>query len=195
MSSRKRTLIIVAILLASMLISLIANLTVSLVQKGSYPRKYSEFVEKYASEYNVPEYIIYSVISTESDFEPKKKSSSGAYGLMQTDAGTLKLLSSYEHLNEKVALEDLSDPDIAIRYGTYYLRYLFDKFHKWNVAFAAYNTSEAQVLEWLNDTEYSKDGATLKKIPNNDTRQYLKKLNKAIDYYKKTYYRNGVSVK
>ena len=58
MNSRKRTIIIIAILLGSIFISFIANLTISLVRKSSYPIKYEEFVEKYASKYNIPEYVI-----------------------------------------------------------------------------------------------------------------------------------------
>jgi soluble lytic murein transglycosylase len=195
MSKNKRTVIIIAIILGSILISLFANLIISLVQKASYPKKYEEFVEKYASEYNVPEYVIYAVIDTESGFDPNARSSAGAFGLMQMIPSTLKFLASDEHLDEDVEFDDLADPETAIRYGTYYLRYLFNKFHKWSVVFAAYNGGEGRVAEWLNDPKYSSDGETLKKIPIKETRNYVKKVNKAIDYYKNTYYRNGVSVK
>ena len=195
MSSRKRTLIIIAIVLGAILLSVVANLVITLVQKASYPKKYEELVEKYASEYNVPEYIIYAVINTESGFDPNAESSAGAFGLMQMMPSTFKYLTSDRHLDEEKEFKDLADPDTAIRYGTYYLRYLFDKFHKWNVVFAAYNAGEGRVSEWLDDVEYSKDGETLNKIPIRETRNYVKKVNKAINYYKYTYYRNGVSVK
>lgn len=195
MSSRKRTVIIIIILLCSILISFIANLTISLVQKSSYPIKYEEYVEKYASEYNIPEYIIYAVINTESEFDKNTESSDGALGLMQMLPSTFKVLSSDEHFAEKIEFDSLSDPETAIRYGAYYLRYLFDKFHKWDVVFAAYDAGEEQVVEWLDDIKYSPDGETLKKIPLSETKNYVKKVNKAIKYYKDTYYRNGVSVK
>ena len=195
MSRNKRTVIIIAIILGSILISLFANLIISLVQKASYPKKYEEFVEKYASEYNVPEYVIFAVINTESGFDPNAESSAGAFGLMQMMPSTQKYLATDAHLDEDTDFEDLADPDVAIRYGTYYLRYLFDKFHKWSVVFAAYNAGEGRVSEWLDEPKYSEDGETLKKIPIRETRNYVKKVNKAIDYYKDTYYRNGVSVK
>ena len=63
------------------------------------------------------------------------------------------------------------------------------------MALAAYDVGEEQVLDWLNDTEYSKNGESLSKIPIKKTREYVKQVNKAIKYYKETYYRNGVSVK
>lgn len=195
MNSRKRTVIIIAILLGSIIISLFANLIITLVQKKSYPKKYEEFVEKYASEYNVPEYVIYAVINTESGFNSNIESNAGALGLMQMMPNTFKFLASDEHLNEETEFEALKDPETAIRYGTYYLRYLFNRFHKWSVVFAAYNAGEGQVADWLSDIKYSSDGETLKKIPISETRNYVKKVNKAITYYKNTYYRNGVSVK
>ena len=195
MNSRKRTVIIIAILLGSIIISLFANLIITLSQKASYPKKYEEFVEKYASEYNIPEYVIYAVINTESKFDSSAESNEGALGLMQMMPSTFTFLASDEHLNEDAEFEDLTDPETSIRYGAYYLRYLFNKFHKWNVVFAAYNAGEGQVAEWLSDLKYSSDGETLKKIPISETRSYVKKVNKAITYYKNKYYRNGVSVK
>ena len=45
--------------------------------------------------------------------------------------------------------DDLSDPDINIRYGTYYLRHLLDKFDQNMVAaLAAYNGGETNVAAW-----------------------------------------------
>ena len=195
MSNRKRTVIIVAIIIGSIILSALANLLISLAQGASYPIKYEEIVEKYASAYNVPEYVIYAVINTESKFDPNAKSSAGAFGLMQMMPSTLEYLASDAHLDEDIEFEALADPDVSIRYGTYYLRYLFDKFHKWSVVFAAYNAGEGRVSEWLDEPKYSEDGEALKKIPIRETRNYVKRVNKAIDYYKDTYYRNGVSVK
>ena len=184
MSSRKRVLIIAAILLGALIISLAVNLIITLVQKNGHPKKYEEYVEKYAPEYNVPEYVIYAVINVESGFE-----------LIQASPDVLKLLSSDKHFDEKIDLDSFSEPETSIRYGTHYLRYLFDKYHKWDVVFAALYAGEEQVSEWLDDGRYSSDRETLKKIPDSETRGYVKKVNKSIEYYKDTYYRNGVSVK
>jgi soluble lytic murein transglycosylase len=187
MSRNKRTVIIIAIILGSILISLFANLIISLVQKASYPKKYEEFVEKYASEYNVPEYVIYAVIDTESGFDPNARSSAGAFGLMQMIPSTLKFLASDEHLDEDVEFDDLADPETAIRYGTYYLRYLKDKFGDWNTVLAAYNAGEGKVSKWLKDERYSSDGKTLHTIPIAETENYVKKVNNEIGIYRILY--------
>ena len=83
MSSKKRIAIVVAILIGALLVSLAVNLIITLVQKSEHPKKYEEYVAKYASEYNVPEYMLYAVIKTESSFDASKKSDDGKIGLMQ----------------------------------------------------------------------------------------------------------------
>ena len=48
-----------------------------------YKLEYTEYVKKYANEYNVDEYLIYAIIKAESNFNENAKSSSDAIGLMQ----------------------------------------------------------------------------------------------------------------
>lgn len=192
--SKKRTLII-AVILCSIIISLIANLTVTLVQSISYPKKYSEHIEKYASLYNVPEYILYAVINTESNFDPTLNSEDGSLGLMQINAEVFKKITADEALFDNLDFESLTEPETSVRIGAYYLRELFNKYKSWSVAFAAYDAGEAQVDEWLNDPKYSKDGETLKKIPKSKTKSYVRSAERASDYYQNKYYKNGVSVK
>jgi soluble lytic murein transglycosylase len=46
-------------------------------------------------------------------------------------------------------LEDLGNPDINIRYGSFYLRYLLERYGGNEVAaLAAYNAGETRVSEW-----------------------------------------------
>ena len=191
----KRSVAIVAIICVSLVAGILINSIWTLFEKLSYPKKYEEYVEKYASEYNVPEYMLYAVIKTESSFDASKKSEDGKIGLMQMSKETLKLLSSDFHFDKSINENELYDPETAIRYGAYYLRYLFNKYNKWDVALAAYHAGEGTVDSWLNDTAYSKDGETLTKIPDKKTKSYVKSVTNAADYYKNTFYKNGVSVK
>ena len=195
MSSKKRNLIIVTIIIGAIILSALINLCISLVQDASYPREYVEQVERYASEYNVPEYIIYAIIDTDSDFDSEKQYEDGAKGVMHVPPHILKKLSSYEHLDEEVTNESFKDPAVAIRYGTYYLRYLFDRYRNWDTSIVAYFATETQTTEWLKNPSYSSDGFTLQEIPLDTAEDFLDDVNDAIDYYKNTYYRNGVSVK
>jgi soluble lytic murein transglycosylase-like protein len=54
--------------------------------------EYSPIISKYASQYNVPEYIIAKVAGIESGFNPKALSPTGVLGLMQTTQATTKAM-------------------------------------------------------------------------------------------------------
>ena len=194
-SKNKRLIIIALIVIGALLLSLLTSFIISLSIRKAFPTEFKTYVEKYASEYNVPEYIILAVIRVESGFDPEATSSAGAIGLMQMLPSTFSWLSSFEHLNENLSYYKLYEPEVSIRYGTYYLRYLFEKFHDWDVVFAAYNGGEGNVSEWLTNPEYSDGEGRLTSIPFPETEKYVKKVNFSIDIYKSTYYKNEVGVK
>lgn len=154
------------------------------------PDEYREFVEKYAHEYGVSEELIYSVIKTESSFNPSAVSGKGAIGLMQMMPATFEWLTN-DILREYFDRGMLYDPETNIKYGTYYLSRLYNRFGDWNTALAAYNGGEGNVSNWLSDPKYSDDGKKLKidKIPNEfaETENYVKKVNKALKKYAELY--------
>ena len=77
--------------------------------------------------------------------------------------------------------------DTNIRYGCYYLRYLIDKFKVEKTALSAYNAGEGNVLSWLKNNKYSIDGKSLNTIPFKETEEYIKKVYKSYDKYRKLY--------
>ena len=186
--TKKRLIAASVIIICSVLLALLVSLGIGVVQKILHPVDYIQYIERYSNEYNVPEYIILAVINVESEFNKDAISSAGAIGLMQMLPDTFTWLSSFEHLNENLTVNDIYDPEVSIRYGTYYLRYLFEKFHNWDTVFAAYNGGEGNVAKWLNDPAYSNGDGTLKSIPCPETARYVQKINDNIKYYKSTYY-------
>ena len=130
--------------------------------------------------------MIYAVIKTESGFDSSSVSSKGAVGLMQMTPSTFDWLTN-EKLDEGLDKGMLFDPETNIRYGVYYLSTLYRKYKNWNTAVAAYNAGPGNVDEWLGIEEYSSNGITLKKIPFKETRNHIKKVNRALDYYNKLY--------
>lgn len=186
--NRKSLTVVATILVTAVLLSLLLNLGMGLVQKALHPIEYKQYVEKYSKEYGVPEYVIFAIINVESGFDPRAMSSVGALGLMQMMPTTFTWLSSFEHLDENLPADDLYDPEVSIRYGTYYLKYLFEKFYNWNTVFAAYNGGEGNVAKWLEDGRYSDGHGGLASIPFEETEKYVEKVNDNIEYYKDTYY-------
>ena len=111
------------------------------------PLRHDDIIRQQAEEKDVPAELIAAVIYQESKFQDQT-SSAGARGLMQITpdtADTIETLSG----GETFVYEDLADPELNIRYGTFYLRHLLDRFDGNEVAaLAAYNAGPEQADEW-----------------------------------------------
>src|SRR5581483_517723 len=81
-------------------------------------------------------------------FNPDAQSSSGAIGLMQLTPSTAHGIAIRTGGNA-FRTNDLYDPEINIRYGAWYLRDLFDKYHSERLVLAAYNAGQGNVDRWL----------------------------------------------
>lgn len=180
------SIVVVSILLLSVLSGFIFQAIGDAIDRYRYPQSYDEYVTKYAEKCGVPEYVVYAVIKTESDFVSNAVSSAGAVGLMQILPSTFEWLMAMQ----KESLQDgmLYDPETNIRYGTYLLAYLYSEFNSWETAFAAYNAGYGTVVRWLEDPAYSADGKHLDSIPYSETDKYVDKVTSAIDVYKRLYY-------
>lgn len=160
----------------------------NVIEQKLHPRDYSEIISAASEEFDIPEYIIYATIKVESDFDPNAVSSAGAIGLMQMIPSTFEWLTGPQHLDENLSTKALDDPKVNIRYGTYYLSYLYKKFdYNWDNTFAAYNGGETNVASWLKDPQYSDLKGNLTNIPFKETENYVKKINKEIDAYRELY--------
>ena len=147
----------------------------------NYPLKYTDEINSAATEFGVSRSLILAVIKTESGFDEKSVSKKGAKGLMQITDSTAEYIA--ELLGEENY--DISDAKTNIRFGTYYLKYLFYKFKTLNEVLCAYNAGEGTVGEWLNDKKYSVDGKTLKKVPYAETSRYVKRVRGSMSVYEK----------
>ena len=116
---------------------------------------------------------------TESHFNSRAKSSAGAVGIMQIMPDTAKWIA----LSIGIAdfdTDDLYDPNVNIRFGVWYLSYLYSVFaESWQV-FAAYNAGETVVKDWV------KQGISKKEdIPYAETASYVEKIERSIGRYRK----------
>ncbi len=194
-TTAKRVMAISLIIVISILLGFAVDLIWDTAERATHPEKYVQYVRKYASEYNVPEPIVFAVIKVESDFRVGAESSAGACGLMQMMPSTFEWLTSSEHLGENLPTDDLFDAEVSIRYGVYYLNYLYQKFDRnWDTAFAAYNAGEGNVASWLADPEISDGEGNLVSIPFKETKNYVKRVNDELDTYRKLYYNNKPEV-
>lgn len=181
-----RGLMIALIALLSIGLGFLADLVITLFEKNAYPLEYAEYVAVYAEEYGIPESVVYAVIRTESEFDSGAVSSAGAVGLMQLMPETFRQLTD-EVLFEHLADGMLYDPETNIRYGTYYLSYLYDRYGDWELALAAYNGGMGNVDEWLESDRYADGEGGLKRIPFRETRQFVSRVDKARHTYERLY--------
>ena len=153
-----------------------------------YPLPDREYVEKYAAEYGEDPSLVYAVMSTESSFDAEAVSSAGAMGLMQLTDKTFEWAQMRMGTQDKgLTDDDLFKPEINIQYGTYVLHLLREDFDRTATLLAAYNAGRSNVLEWLENSDYSQDGETLVDIPLSETRQYVLKVLQTQERYQQLY--------
>lgn len=184
---RKRAAVFIAVIALALITGVLIGIAWDLYDTAVLPYKYQGYVTKYAKEYDVPAEIVFAVIKVESGFRAGVKSKAGAIGLMQLMPDTFEWLTGARHLGEHLPTVMMYDPDVNIRYGTYYLRYLKNKFGDWSTVLAAYNGGEGNVAKWLKDSAYSDDGVTLKSIPFSETDSYVRKVNREISVYREIF--------
>ncbi|MPN57676.1 Soluble lytic murein transglycosylase [bioreactor metagenome] len=126
-----------------------------------------------------------AIIHVESGNREDAVSEKGALGLMQLMPDTAEWIAG--KLGETYNQDSVCEPYTNIRYGCWYLDFLFSRFSSTDTVLAAYNAGHNAVRNWLSDPEYSDDGVTLKRIPYTETEQYVEKVDRAYDKYKALY--------
>jgi soluble lytic murein transglycosylase len=116
-------------------------------QRVRYPLKYEQIVRGHARNYQLDPALLAAVIYQESKFQPDAKSSSGAIGLMQLQPETAKGIAIRTG-GSRFQTSDLYVPELNVRYGSWYLRHLLDKYDDEETALAAYNAGQRNVDEW-----------------------------------------------
>ena len=109
-----------------------------------YPLRYEHLVRGHAENYRLDPALLAAVIYQESKFDPDARSPSGAIGLMQLLPGTAKGIATRTG-GTRFRTDDLLDPEINVRYGSWYLRHLLDKYGSEELALAAYNGGQGNV--------------------------------------------------
>jgi soluble lytic murein transglycosylase len=146
------------------------------LEEVTLPLQHEDIIRQQAAEKDVPADLIAAVIYNESRFRDQT-SHAGARGLMQITPSTARVIESLSG-GQTFKFDDLSDPDINIRYGTFYLHYLIQKFGDNEIAaLAAYNAGETNVAAW------GGSNLSLNDIPFPETRDYVENVLEKRDEY------------
>lgn len=157
-----------------------------MVMKKMYPLKYSEYIEKYAKEYDIDPYLVYAIIKVESNFKTDAKSSSNAIGLMQIMESTAIETANKMDLN--LTEKDLFEPELNIKIGVSYFTNLLDKYNdNYNLAIIAYNAGIGNIDKWIEEGTIKEDGTDIENVPFKETNNYVRKILRDYDIYKQLY--------
>jgi soluble lytic murein transglycosylase len=176
-----------AVLVLASLVIYAASQTGFVQKKVFYPYEYDYIVSEYAAARRLDEALVAGVIFSESRFRYAAESSRGAVGLMQIMPQTA------EWIAEQVKFigftpEDLLDPETNIRFGTWYLASLREEFDDNEVLMlAAYNAGRGNVKSWMKAYNWTMDFNDIEQIPYKETREYVAKVLKSKQQYRKLY--------
>lgn len=118
--------------------------------RARYPLEYEQIVRGHARNYDLDPALLAAVVYVESRFDPNAESAAGALGLMQLLPETAKGIAARTG-GDRFLVADLRDPEINVRYGSWYLAHLERRYHDVRLALAAYHAGQGNVDDWIRD--------------------------------------------
>lgn len=171
--------------------------------KQNFPRFFKEIIDKACKEFDLPDYLVYALVRSESFFDPNVTSKAGASGLTQLMESTADDQAKNLKLGENY---DILDPETNLRMGTHYLANLISRTDDNNelLALYAYNAGLTNVRNWGRSfrNDWSTTGRPMQKpvgismdlflesLPFTETREYGRKVISAAAMY--AYLYNGI---
>jgi soluble lytic murein transglycosylase len=130
--------------------------------------------------------LVYAVMREESGYRPKVVSLVGARGLLQIMPETGQRLAS--DLGIPFEPDDLFDPEVNVRLGSYYLSELSRRFSgRDSAAIGSYNAGPEAVARWLDERGGLEDDEWVETIPYSQTRSYVKRVLRSQWAYRTLY--------
>jgi soluble lytic murein transglycosylase len=159
------------------------------IDELTLPLDHEDIIRQQSQEKGVDAALIAAVIDTESKFSDAT-SPAGARGLMQITPEAAQFIEKQSG-GSTFKLSDLSDPEINIRYGTFLLKELIERYDgDVAAALAAYNAGPGNADEW------GGAGLSVEEIPFPETRAYVELVLERQKEYREKYaselgYRGG----
>jgi soluble lytic murein transglycosylase len=142
-----------------------------------YPLEYEHILRTHAENHGLDPALLAAVVYVESRFDPNAESTAGAIGLMQLLPDTAKGIALRTG-GDAFVVADLRDPEINVRYGSWYLNHLRDRFGRTDLALAAYHAGPGNVERW-------QDEGSGVAFP--ETRDYVRRVTELERIYSRVY--------
>ncbi len=138
-----------------------------------FPMSYRNEILEWSAAHDLEPAWVASVIRNESQFRPHVVSPAGAIGLMQIMPETGAWIAEQVGLSD-YSLAHLTDAASSIQLGTWYLRYLLDRFSTPDAALIAYNAGPTNAERWNGNLELA--------FP--ETQQYIRRIHSSLPVYR-----------
>lgn len=180
---------LIGYILLTILLAIVISYGIIAYQTSRTKINYQDQITEISEQANVDPLLTAAIVKVESDFDNDAHSHQGAQGLMQILDETAK--HSAEVVDMEYYPEKLNDIDYNLKLGVGYYDYLMRYYNNRQLALAAYNGGVGNVDKWIKEEILDKDDPDVSKIPFEETRQYVTKVESTYDVYK-TFYKDGL---
>jgi soluble lytic murein transglycosylase len=141
-----------------------------------YPAPYRDALNLFSAKLNVDPRLVLALARQESRFNPTVKSGAAARGLLQFIAETAEKLAREEQL-QRFELDDVYEPEIAVRLAVRYVADLLKLFPNNPQAVAAsYNSGEQGVERWIFRARSADVDRLVAEVALPETKDYVAKV-------------------
>ena len=160
-----------------------------------FPVYYSAQVHTNAELQGLDPALVLGLIRQESIFNKDAESIVGARGLMQVMPKTGMQIA--RDMRETWQSDNsLFNPDVNVRYGTFYYKQLLRQFHgHFALSIAAYNAGSGRVAKWLPSFESMPADIWIETIPFKETRKYVTSVLSYAIIYQQLIQGKGLKIK
>ncbi len=153
----------------------------------AWPRAFRDDVNAAQRELQFDPPLVWAVMREESEFRPEVGSPAGALGLMQIIPPTGDRIAAALGVTGFEPVK-LYDPAVNIRFGTWYLRSLVERFAGSRpLAIASYNAGPEAVTRWLGRDGDLPPDEFVDSVPYGETRRYLRRVLRSYQMYRLLY--------
>ncbi|MHB1612260.1 MAG: lytic transglycosylase domain-containing protein [Sulfobacillus sp.] len=151
------------------------------------PWPYRATVLKAAQQNQISPYLVAAVIRVESGFRPNAVSGRGAVGLMQIMPQTAQWIGAKTG-QHNITAENLTQVDLNVELGTWYLHHLLTLYHgNLVLALASYNSGPRTVATWLTQGVLHQANPNYLDIPYPETRNFVYRVMTYKHFYRVMY--------